>query len=70
MTPTQRADIETALDQMALALTDAGLMTEPLRAKYTRAIQIAREVPPGIRRIRKDHSACMADPQHQIPEVV
>lgn len=70
MTPSQRADIETALDQMALILDEHGLMKHPVSGLYLRAIRIVRDLPPNTRRLRSDFNERHHGPQQQIPEVV
>ena len=70
MTPAQRADIESALDSMAEALAAHGLLHEPLRSRYVRAVRIVRDLPPGIRRQRSDFSGMKPEPQLQMKGVV
>lgn len=65
MTPSTRSDIETALDLMAVALTDAGLLSEPIRATYVKAVRLVRDIP-GHRRIRSDAGVNKVEPQMEI----
>lgn len=65
VTPSTRSDIETALDMMAIALADAGLLSPRIRAAYVRAIRCVRSVD-GHRRIRSDAGVNKVEPQMEI----
>lgn len=70
MTPSKLADIEDALDAMAVELKAHGLLRHPVAGKYLRAIRIVRDLPPNTRRLRSDFNGRHHGPQQQIPEVV
>lgn len=50
----QLADIEKALDTMAVKLKEHGLLKHPEACAYLRAIRAVRDVPDGFRRVRRD----------------
>lgn len=54
LTALQQAEVESALDSMAAALKEHGLLKHPVSGKYLRAIRVMRDVPPGFRRVRRD----------------
>jgi hypothetical protein len=70
MNATQRTDIETALDAMAIEPQAHGLLKHPVDGKYLLAIRHVRELPPNTRRLRSDFNGRHHGPQQQIPEVV
>lgn len=70
MSPTQRTDIETALDAMAIELQAHGLLKHPVDGLFLLAIRHVRELPPNTRRLRSDFNGRHHGPQQQIPEVV
>lgn len=64
LTRLQVAEIEAALDGMAVKLKEHGLLKHPEAGAYLRAIRIVRDLPPGVRRVRSDFN-CAWSPAAQ-----
>lgn len=62
----QLADIEKALDTMAVKLKEHGLLKHPEAGAYLRAIRIVRDLPPGFRRVRRDFEGRHPGPQRDM----
>lgn len=56
----QLADIEKALDSMAVKLKEHDLLKHPEAGAYLRAIRLVRDLPPGHRRMRSDFNCAWA----------
>lgn len=70
ITTNERARLETALDELAIALEAPGDAMARFRAlrSYAQAIKVVREPPAGERRIRSDQGQRRAVPGQQVIE--
>lgn len=70
LTEKQRIQLETLLDNMALALgVEEGFMSHKLRRDYQRGVSLVREVPQGHRRLRSDFNDKGNKRQQPLPEI-